>query len=167
MTGTIRPSSPSETAIPRCTASWTAYASPSSVAFTDANSRSASIVQRATIGSAVMARRARAAWPPDMSASIHVVHVAATSSERFMCSPIWRRMRERPPVVPTGAAGGAGGGGGGAGVWGGRGRRLGLVGRLDVQRRLFGAVAHERQHVLLAHAPAAARALDALEVDPV
>jgi hypothetical protein len=29
-----------------------------------------------------------------MSASIHVVHVAAVSSERFMCSPIARRMRD-------------------------------------------------------------------------
>src|SRR3954470_10235299 len=105
MTGTIRPSSPSETAMPRCTASWTAYSSPSSVAFTDGNSRSASIVARATIGRAVTPRRPRDASTPDMSASIHVVHVAAVSSERFMCSPIWRRMRDKPPAAAGAGAG--------------------------------------------------------------
>ena len=41
-----------------------------------------------------------------MSASIHVVHVAAVSSERLMCSPIDRRMRESgsPPARRGGSA---------------------------------------------------------------
>ena len=43
-------------------------------------------------GHAEPARRARSTR--DMSTSIHVVHVAAVSSERFMCSPIELRMRD-------------------------------------------------------------------------
>jgi hypothetical protein len=39
-----------------------------------------------------------------MSTSIQVVHVAAVSSERFMCSPIVRRMRES--CCPSGAGSG-------------------------------------------------------------
>src|SRR4051812_28295611 len=71
------------------------------------------------------------------------------------------------------AGGGAGPQEGGRGRRGGLGprrRRLGPVGRLDVQRRLLrggSAGLDEGEHVLLAHAPAAARALDLLEVDAV
>ena len=57
-------------------------------------SRIASTQARATNASAVTPNRARAASTRLMSTSIHVVHVAAVSSERFMCSPIWRRIRE-------------------------------------------------------------------------
>ena len=67
-------------------------------------SASASIAQRATIGSAVAPGSElafaclRAASTRAMSASIHVVHVAAVSSERFMCAPIALRMRESWPA---------------------------------------------------------------------
>ena len=50
ITGTIRPPSPSETAIPRCTPSYVVSVSPSSVALSAGNSRSVSTVARATIG---------------------------------------------------------------------------------------------------------------------
>src|SRR4051795_3981059 len=68
------------------------------------------------MGSAVMPSVARAASTPDMSASIHVVQVAAVSSERFMCSPIWRRMRESVPVGAGAAR--AAGAGAGSGLYG-------------------------------------------------
>jgi hypothetical protein len=52
------------------------------------------MVARATKGSAVRPTSRRARSTRDMSASIHVVHVAAVSSERFMWSPTSLRMRE-------------------------------------------------------------------------
>ncbi len=48
ITGTIRPSSPSDTAIPRLTSSTRAYSSPLSHAFSAGNSRSVCTVARAT-----------------------------------------------------------------------------------------------------------------------
>ena len=94
MTGTISPSSPSDTAMPRLTSLWTVCWSPSSHALSAGYSRSASMVARATNGSAVSPACVRARSTRDMSASIHVVHVAAVSSERFMCSPTSLRMRD-------------------------------------------------------------------------
>ena len=85
MTGTISPSSPSETAMPRFTSSCWVTLSPSIHAFSDGNSRRAAMVARATIGSAVIFSCARAASTRERSTSIHVVQVAAVSSERFMC----------------------------------------------------------------------------------
>src|SRR3954451_17151214 len=92
---------------------------------------------------------ARAASTPDMSASIHVVHVAAISSERFMCSPIWRRMRDRPPIAAAGA-------GVGSSRYGDSMCSGGPLPGFD-----------QREPVLLAPPPAAPGALDAVEVDVV
>jgi hypothetical protein len=50
MTGTMRPPSPSDTAIPRCTPSYVVSVSSSSVALSAGNSRSASMVARAMYG---------------------------------------------------------------------------------------------------------------------
>jgi hypothetical protein len=52
-------------------------------------------VARATIGSAVIPSSRRRASTAPKSTSIHDVTVAAVESERYMCSPISRRMRER------------------------------------------------------------------------
>jgi hypothetical protein len=116
MTGTMSPSSPSETAIPRWTDSCTVCFSPSSHAFRSGNSRRASIVARATNGSAVSfcGPRLRAASTAPMSHSAHVVHVAAVSSERFMCSPMSRRIFDSgwaaaaAPALAGAAAGASG-----------------------------------------------------------
>jgi hypothetical protein len=62
------------------------------------NSRSVSIVARATSGSAVTPSFLRAASTRVMSASITVVHVAAVCSDSSMCRPIDWRMRDSGPL---------------------------------------------------------------------
>src|SRR5215208_2906112 len=80
ITGTISPSSPSDTAIPRCTCSCTVSSSPSSVALRPGCSRRASIVARATYGR--YERLPRAASMRLMSASTIVVQCAAVRELR-------------------------------------------------------------------------------------
>ena len=154
-TGTISPSSPSDTAIPRFTSLWRVYFSPSSHAFIAGCSRMASIDARATNASAVTPRRARTASTRPMSTSIHVVHVAAVSR-----GPL--HVLADLPAHPGKAVA----------VLRHRGRRrrhrLGPVRALDVERRLLDRGRFdERQHVLLAHATTPPGARHLTEVDPV
>ena len=142
--------------MPRCTASCWVNVVPSSHALSAPNSRSVSTAQRATTGRYVVPIWRRRRSTPDMSHSTIVVQWAASSSERFMCSPIDWRMRESGSPAAAGVGAGARG----------RGRRhlgIGPVRALDVQRRLGRRLTvaglEEGQDVLLAHATAAARAL--------
>jgi hypothetical protein len=100
-TGTINPSSPSETAIPRFTSSCRTSVSSCHVELSTGNSRSAAIVARATNGR--YDSRPRAASIALMSASTIVVQCAAVSSDLRMCSPILRRMIETPSAAAAAA----------------------------------------------------------------
>ena len=108
-----------------------------------------------------------------MSASTIVVHVAAVRSDSTIARPIDWRMRESGAADP--AATGAGFRGLGCAesrrALLRRGRLVGPVRRLDVHRRLgrgtAAALLEVREHVLLAHAPAATGPLDLLEVEVV
>ena len=81
------------------------YVSPSSVALSCGNSRSASIVARATNASPVSLRSRRSASTRVMSTSTIVVQVAAVSSDAFMWRPIDWRMRDSGPLDPAGISG--------------------------------------------------------------
>jgi hypothetical protein len=177
MTGTIRPSSPSDTAMPRltsvCTVSW----SPSSHALSAGYSRSASMLARGHERQRRQPGLAAARSTRDMSASIHVVHVAAVSSERFM----WladelahaRQRRGRRRLV--GAALDRGARGPAAGGRRRRGRLAARPARACRATRCAAAAprrpAHRRrpegEDVLLAHAPVAPGALHLVKVDVV
>ena len=93
-TGTMSPPSPSETAMPRWTASWRVSVSPSSVALRSGKARRVSTVARATMGRKVTPSRRRSASARVMSASTIVVQVAAVRSDSTMARPIDARMRD-------------------------------------------------------------------------
>src|SRR3954453_8688462 len=108
-----------------------------------------------------------------MSHSTIVVQCAAISSERFMCSPIDLRMRDRGSPWPdaTGAGSGAAragpgagaagrGGGAGRGAGGRRQRRGGGLGGRGGAAPRPAVALEEGEDVLLAHAAAAAGARD-------
>ena len=107
MTGTIRPPSPSETAIPRCTPSYVVTVSSSSVALSAGNWRSVSIVARAMYGRYVKPDCLRAASMRIRSASTTVVQVAAVCSDSSIREPIAWRMRDSgaaPAAIGAGSA---------------------------------------------------------------
>ena len=96
--------------------------SPSSVALSSGNSRSASIVARAMNASPVSLRSRRRFSTRVMSTSTIVVQVAAVSSDAFMWRPIDWRMRDSGPLEPAATSGAGAGAGTGAGATSGSGR---------------------------------------------
>ena len=114
-------------------------------------------------------QRARGARRALMSHSTIVVQCAAVSSERFMCSPIVRRMRESgsPRGAPATGAGPARARTAAAWARAGRATRCAAAARGARASAAPAPPSTVGEHVLLAHAPAAPGARDAVEVDAV
>ena len=142
--------------MPRCTPSCWVNVVPSSHALSAPNSRSVSTAQRATTGRYVVPIWRRRRSTPDMSHSTIVVQWAASSSERFMCSPIDWRMRESGSPAAAGVAPARAGAADGTSGSGRYGLSMCIGGS---GRRRTAAGLEEGQDVLLADATAAARAL--------